>query len=52
MKYIYILNRFKLLKHTDEIIRRLKKVSAELDRDYEIVINESVEDAKNNIKKL
>lgn len=50
MKYIYILNRFKLLKHTDEIIRRLEKASAELDRDYEIVINESVEDAKNNIK--
>ena len=52
MKYIYYINRFKLLKHTDQIIRRLEKVSAEFNRDYEIVVNETVEDAKNNIKKF
>ena len=49
MKYIYIVNRFNLKEKTDRIIERLNTVSKEFGRDYEILINETVEDAKNSI---
>ncbi len=52
MKYIYIVNRFNLKEKTDKIIRKLKTVSEEFGRDYEIVINETVEDAKNCVKQF
>ncbi len=52
MKYIYIVNRFNLKEKTGEIIGKLKNVSEELDRDYEIVINETVEEGKNCFKQF
>ncbi len=50
MKYVYIINRFNLKEKTDPIIKRLKQVSGELGRDYEILLNETVEDARSSIK--
>ena len=46
MKYIYIVNRFNLKEKTDAIIERLKKASEEFGRDYEILVNETIEEGK------
>lgn len=43
--YVYLVNKFNLKEDTDEMIRRLKEVSEEFRRDYEIIINETPEDA-------
>ncbi len=50
MKYIYIVNRFALKEKTDRILDRLKKVSDELQREYEIIVNEKVEDVKKSLE--
>ena len=52
MKYIYIVNRFNLKEKTDRIIDRLNRVSKEFGRDYEILINETVEDARSSIRQF
>lgn len=46
MHYIYLVNRFNLKNDTDEIISRLKTVSEEMGRDYEIIVNETIKDAE------
>ena len=46
MKYIYLVNRFNFHNKTEDIIDRLKTVSDEMGRDYEIVVNDTVDDAK------
>ena len=43
--YVYLVNRFNLKESTDEMIRRLKEVSDEYGRDYEIIVNETPEEA-------
>ena len=45
MKYIYIVNRFNLKDRTDPMIERLKSVSDKLGRDYEIIVNSTVQEA-------
>ena len=45
MKYVYIVNRFNLKEKTDELISRLRTVSEEFNREYEIRVNETVEEA-------
>ncbi len=52
MKYIYIVNRFNLKEKSDAIIARLQSVSEELGRDYEIVINETIEEGRNCFKQF
>ena len=46
MKYIYVVNRFNLKDRTQDIIRSLENVSEKFNREYEIVINNTVEQAK------
>ena len=46
MKYIYIVNRFKLGDKCDEIIRKLQRASKAFHRTYEIDIHDTIEDAK------
>ena len=45
VKYIYIVNRFQTKDRTDELIRKLEKVSREMDRDFEIRVYETPEEA-------
>ena len=45
MKYIYIVNRFTLKEKTEAVIDRLRQASARLGRDYEIILNETMEEA-------
>lgn len=52
MKYIYIVNRFNLKKSTDVIIRQLHDVSKQFNRDYEIMINDDISQAKDNMKQF
>lgn len=52
MKYIYIVNRFNLKEKTDRIIERLHSVSKQFQRDYEILINDSIEEAKSSIQQF
>ena len=52
MKYIYIVNRFNLKNRTDGMVEKLRKVSEKHHREYEIVVNETVEDAKNCIREF
>ena len=51
MKYIYIVNRFNLKEKTEKTIERLHVVSKQFSRDYEIAVNETVEEAKDCIQK-
>lgn len=44
--YVYMVNRFNLRENSDEMIRRLKKASEEFHRDYEIIVNETPEEAE------
>lgn len=46
MKYIYVVNRFILKDRTQNIIRSLENASEKFNREYEIVINDTVEQAK------
>ena len=48
MKYLYVVNRFYFKEKTDEIIDRLKTVSEKAGREYEIIVNDTVEDAIGN----
>lgn len=52
MKYAYIVNRFNHKNATDGIIRKLEEVSLAFDRDYEIVVNDTVEDVKRNMARF
>ena len=52
MKYIYLVNRFNFKEKTDKLINQLKMASDQFNRDYEIVINETVEDAFRNAEEL
>ncbi len=52
MKYVYVLNRFNLKEKTDDFIRKLKKVSESFLRDYEILVNDTVEEAKDSLKRF
>ncbi|MBQ2641215.1 MAG: hypothetical protein IJG15_04370, partial [Lachnospiraceae bacterium] len=45
MKYVYIVNRFTLKEKTEAVIDRLRQASARLGRDYEIILNETMEEA-------
>lgn len=45
MKYIYIINRFQAKEKTEEYVRKLEAASVSFGRDYEILINETLEDA-------
>lgn len=45
MKYVYIVNKFNFKEKTESVINALKIASSKFNRDYEIVINETVEDA-------
>ena len=47
MKYIYIVNRFNLKEKTEPIVAKLKSVSEKLGRDYEIILNETIEEGRN-----
>ena len=47
MKYIYILNRFNLKNKSEKMIKKLRETSEKHERDYQIIINENPEDAKN-----
>ena len=44
MKYIYLINRFKLKDKTDMMVNKLVSVSEELNREYETIIVDKVED--------
>ncbi len=46
MKYVYIVNRFNLKDRSNRIIERLDRYSKEFSRDYEIVVNDNVDQAK------
>ena len=46
MKYIYVVNHFNLKNRTQNIIRSLENASEKFNREYEIVINDTVEQAK------
>ncbi len=48
MKYLYVVNRFYFKENTDGIIRALQKTSEEFHRDYEILVNDTIEDASKN----
>ena len=52
MKYIYLINEFNFKNKTQEIVNHLKPVSDDLNRDYEIVINKSIEDIQENMKRF
>ena len=52
MKYIYVVNRFNLKDRTQDIIRSLENASEKFNREYEIVINDTVEQAKSISTKL
>ena len=45
MKYIYFINRFNLKEKTDAMAEKLKKLCQKYDRDYEILINDTAEEA-------
>ena len=42
LHYVYLINRFQLHHKSKEMMEKLKKVSEELGRDYEFVVNETV----------
>ncbi|MCR5095638.1 MAG: hypothetical protein K6A70_02745 [Erysipelotrichaceae bacterium] len=46
MKYIYIVNEFNLKERTKALIEKLNSVSVSFKRDYEIIINSSIDEAK------
>lgn len=46
MKYIYILNKFQAKNKSQKLARKLREVSDRFGRDYEIIINETPEDAR------
>lgn len=46
MKYLYVVNRFSLKDRCDTIIKKLTKASDEMGRDYEILLNETPDDAE------
>ena len=46
MKYVYMVNRFNLKETSGTVIRRLREVSKELHREYEIRVNETPQEAK------
>ncbi|MCR5503450.1 MAG: hypothetical protein K6F53_10610 [Lachnospiraceae bacterium] len=46
MKYLYVVNRFNLKDRCDTVIENLRRVSEEFRRDYEILLNETPEEAK------
>ena len=45
MKYIYVLNRFQTREKTPQLIKKLEETSARFNREYEIRIHETPEDA-------
>lgn len=44
MKYVYIVNRFNFKERTNKIVEKLRLISEKFNRDYEIVINETLDD--------
>lgn len=52
MKYIYLVNRFVYKEKTDKLVNHLKEVSKQFNRDYEIVINDDIKEAKENARKF
>lgn len=52
MKYIYLVNRFNFKDKTDRLVERLKSASEKFKRDYEIIINDTPEEAKNACKQF
>lgn len=44
MKYVYIVSRFNFKERTNKIVEKLRLVSEKFNRDYEIVINETLDD--------
>lgn len=49
MKYIYLVNRFQFHSQCEDIICKLHKASAALDRDYEILVSDSPESLKESL---
>ena len=52
MKYIYIVNRFQFKNKTDLILRTLHRISRKMKRDYEIVVNETPEEAHSSVRQF
>ena len=52
MKYVYMVNRFNLKETSGTVIRKLRDASRELNREYEILVNETPEDAKEAVWNL
>ena len=52
MKYVYLVNRFNFKDKTNQIVNRLDEVSKYFNRDYEIIVNDTVEDIKKNMEIL
>ena len=52
MKYIYLVNRFSLKEEADPIIEKLRSVSEAFGRDYEICVNETVEETKKTMSRF
>ena len=45
MKYVYVVNRFNFKEKTESIIKTLTLISEKFNRDYEFIINDSIDDA-------
>ena len=45
LHYVYLINRFQLHNKSNAMMEKLRKVSEELGRDYEFVVNDTPEQA-------
>ncbi len=52
MKYIYLVNRFNFRNSTEDIVERLKEVSSSMGRDFEIIVNDTPAQAKQNVRQF
>ena len=52
MKYLYLVNRFNLGKNSEVIMQKLREVSDEAGREYDIVVHDSVDDAIRTARSL
>ncbi len=52
MHYVYVVNRFNLRERTDEVMQKLIRASEEAGRDYEILLNETPEEAGRAMEKF
>lgn len=52
LHYVYMINRFQLHHKSKEMMEKLRKVSEELGRDYEFVVNDTPEQASKALEKF